>query len=189
MAGVAQPTLFLLAGPNGAGKSTLYADRIKPITRAPFVNADEIAREWQLQGIDADAYAASREATAQRQSLTDQRRSFVTETVFSHPSKLKLVETALAAGYRVALYHVNVRRPEMSIARVAARVAVGGHRVPQDKIRERYERNPPLIRRAAPGLLGFPVHTMSYWNPTKSEMPDLSPSPPTNPTLRPRSIS
>lgn len=54
-----------------------------------------------------------------------------------------------AAGYRVALYHVNVRRAEMSIARVAARVAVGGHPVPQDNIRERYERDQPLIRRAA----------------------------------------
>lgn len=41
MAGNAAPTLFLIAGPNGAGKSMLYNDRIKPITRAPFINADE----------------------------------------------------------------------------------------------------------------------------------------------------
>lgn len=149
MAEVAQPSLFILAGPNGAGKSTLYTDRVRPATRAPFINADEIARQWAAEGIERDAYAASREAAVQRQRLIDERRSFVTETVFSHPSKLALVETALAAGYRVVLYHVHVRLPGMSVARVAARAVVGGHAVPENKIRERYERNLPLIRQAA----------------------------------------
>ena len=149
MAKAAQPSLFILAGPNGAGKSTLYADRIKPITRAPFINADEIAREWAGQGVKHDGYAASREAAAQRQRLIDDRRSFITETVFSHPSKLALVQTALAAGYRVVLYHVHVRLPDMSVARVAARTVMGGYAVPEQKIRERYDRNQALIRQAA----------------------------------------
>ncbi|MGB7758071.1 MAG: zeta toxin family protein [Salinisphaera sp.] len=150
MTQAAQPTLFLLAGPNGAGKSTLYVDRIKPMTQAPLINADEILRSWQAHGTDhTDAYAASREAAAQRAQLIEARRSFVTETVFSHPSKIELVEAALAAGYRVVLYHVNVRLPNISVARVAARVATGGHPVAEDKIRQRYERNRTLIRRAA----------------------------------------
>ena len=68
---------------------------------------------------------------------------------FSHSSKLALVETVLAADYRVVLYHVHVRLPGMSVARVAARTVVGGHAVPENKIRERYERNPSLIRQAA----------------------------------------
>ncbi|WP_423820574.1 zeta toxin family protein [Salinisphaera sp. SPP-AMP-43] len=146
----AQPSLFLLAGPNGAGKSTLYTDRIEPMTRAPFINADEILKRWRADGhCEVDAYAASREAAAQRERFIQARRSFVSESVFSHPSKIELVETAVAAGYRVVLYHVNVRLPEMSVARVAARVATGGHRVAEDKIRERYDRNQALIRRAA----------------------------------------
>lgn len=148
----AQPTLFLLAGPNGAGKSTLYADRIKPQTNAPFINADDILKRWQAErdgAVSDDAYAASKEAAAQRAQLIIARRSFVSETVFSHPSKLALIETALAAGYRVVLYHVNVRHPDMSVARVAARVVMGGHPVPENKIRERYDRNQTLIRDAA----------------------------------------
>lgn len=144
-----QPSLFILAGPNGAGKSTLYADRIKPVTRAPFVNADAIARLWQSRGAKDNAYAASREAAAQRVKLLAARRTFVTETVFSHPSKLALVEDALSAGYRVVLYHVNVRTPQMSVARVNARALLDGHAVPEQKIIERYERNQPLIRQAA----------------------------------------
>jgi hypothetical protein len=41
-----------------------------------------------------------------------------------------------------------VRSPELSVARVASRVERGGHPVPEDKIRERYERNQALIRDA-----------------------------------------
>lgn len=147
-----QPTLFLLAGPNGAGKSTLYADRIKPKTNAPFINADHILEAWQAErgGVSPDdAYAASKEAAVQRDRLISERRSFVSETVFSHPSKLALIQTALDAGYRVVLYHVNVRHADFSVARVAARVIMGGHPVPEDKIRQRYDRNPALIREAA----------------------------------------
>lgn len=119
------------------------------MTRAPLINADDILKAWQTEGIAADAYAASREAAVQRNGLIQARRSFVTETVFSHPSKVELIETALAAGYRVVLYHVHVRLPTMSVARVAARVATGGHPVAETKIRERYERGQALIRRAA----------------------------------------
>ncbi|MEP6721058.1 MAG: hypothetical protein ABJA77_06415, partial [Variovorax sp.] len=71
------------------------------------------------------------------------------ESTFSHPSKLELVAEARRAGFRVVLYHVNVRLPELSVARVAQRVGEGGHDVPEDKIRARYERNQPLIRAAA----------------------------------------
>ena len=49
------------------------------------------------------------------------------------------------------LYHVNVRSPELSVARVACRVRRGGHDVPEAKIRERYDRNQQLIRLAVLG--------------------------------------
>jgi predicted ABC-type ATPase len=62
---------------------------------------------------------------------------------------IDLVRDAKAAGYEVLLYHVNVRSPVLSVARVADRVDKGGHPVPEDKIRQRYDRNQPLIREAA----------------------------------------
>lgn len=45
--------------------------------------------------------------------------------------------------------HVGVETPDLSVARVGARVEEGGHVVPDDKIRERYARGAPLIRAAA----------------------------------------
>lgn len=105
------PVLHLLAGPNGAGKSTYVRDVLVPATGLPFVNADVIAA----------------------------RESFITETVFSHPSKIALVADASALGYLVHL-HVVMVPVELSVQRVADRVRDGGHDVPESKIRERHDR-------------------------------------------------
>ena len=70
--------------------------------------------------------------------------SFIAETVFSHPSKLELIDQAQAAGYWVDL-HVVLVPVGLAVARVHHRVAAGGHSVPEDKIRARYERLWPLV--------------------------------------------
>lgn len=72
----------------------------------------------------------------------------VTETVFSHESKLDLVLDAIQRGYNVTLYVVIVPE-DLAVARVADRVARGGHSVPEDKTRERYRRLWPLVAEAA----------------------------------------
>lgn len=145
------PILHLLAGPNGAGKSTLYREWVAPYTNAPFVNADLLI--FELLGRHPrdreEAELGQRLANTRREALMDARRHLVTETVFSHVSKLELVKDAQARGYVVTLYHVGVESPEVSIRRVAIRQADGGHGVPEASIRARYERNQPLIREAA----------------------------------------
>jgi predicted ABC-type ATPase len=143
-----RPTMFILAGPNGAGKSTLYEKVIAQIVKAPFINADQIQKtELQDQSMNA-AYEAARIAETRRQDKIANKQSFVTESTFSHPAKLELIKHAKAAGFRVIVYHVNVRTANISVARVASRVESGGHNVPEDKIRERFERNQHLIKEA-----------------------------------------
>jgi predicted ABC-type ATPase len=140
--------MFLLAGPNGAGKSTLYELAIAPRIQAPFINADLIQREELRDASMSAAYTAASIAENRRRLALKQGLSFVSESVFSHPSKLELVDDARRVGFRVVRYHVNVCKPELSVSRVALRVGEGGHDVPEDKIRERYDRNQPLIRPA-----------------------------------------
>lgn len=140
--------MALLAGPNGAGKSTLYETRVAPSLKAPFINADLIQRQEMDDPSPEAAYRAARIADARRADHLASGASFATETVFSHPSKLALVEDAKARGFDVILFHVGVARPDLSVARVAERVKEGGHPVPEAKIRERYDRNGPLIRAA-----------------------------------------
>lgn len=147
----ARPTLHIIAGPNGAGKTTLYLNRIKALTLgAEFINADLLAlshfghpAETQRESEKGQALADER-----RRQLMASRKSFVTESTFSHPSKLELIDDARALGYRVVIYHVHVASAALSVLRVQARVAEGGHPVPEGKIRERFERNQTIIRQA-----------------------------------------
>ena len=141
------PVLHLLAGPNGAGKTTFYEEIVYPATRLPFINADLIARELWPGDPGSHAYEAAAEAAARRQAEIDARRSFVTETVFSHPSKLDLLRAAGAAGYRSYL-HVVLIPEDLAVARVAVRVETGGHDVPEEKIRSRFRRLWNLVRQA-----------------------------------------
>lgn len=133
------PVLHLLAGPNGAGKSTYVARVLQPVTHLPFVNADVIAAERWPDAQPEHAYEASRAAASERERLMTGGKSFITETVFSHPSKLNLVEEAIARRYLVQL-HVILVPVDLAVNRVAERVQDGGHVVPEEKIRERYKR-------------------------------------------------
>ncbi|MEO6204462.1 MAG: zeta toxin family protein [Mycobacteriales bacterium] len=141
------PVLQLVAGPNGCGKTTLVTRILQPVTHLPFVNADVIAAERWPHEQAVRAYDASRAAAHQRELLLATRTSFITETVFSHPSKLALVERAQSLGYRVEL-HVVMLPEHAAVARVGYRERTGGHHVPEAKIRERYQRLWPLIARA-----------------------------------------
>ena len=134
-----EPVLHLLAGPNGAGKSTFYAEVLGPVTGLPWINADEIAAlRWPGSEV-GHAYDASELAAVARRRAIERRESFITETVFSHPSKLELLGEAKAAGYVVTV-HVVLIPEELAVARVQLRASLGGHDVPEAKIRGRFGR-------------------------------------------------
>jgi predicted ABC-type ATPase len=136
---LSDPVLHILAGPNGAGKTTLYERVIEPSTHLRFVNADRIAAEHWPGDELTHAYDAASCAAAERDRLIGARRSFVTESVFSHPSKIDLLASARHAGYLIAL-HVVMIPVELAVLRVNERVARGGHAVPRQKIVERFDR-------------------------------------------------
>lgn len=144
-----KPKMLMIAGPNGAGKSTLYEAVIKDKFKAEFINADVIQKNELKDQSMQGAYAAAEIAEKRRQEHLDNKKSFVSESTFSHPSKLDLIHDANKHGFDVVLFHVNVRSPDLSVKRVESRVKSGGHDVPEEKIRARYERNQQLIREAA----------------------------------------
>jgi len=132
--------LDLVVGPNGAGKSTFVRLVVAPErTGAVYVNADVIAAERWPEAQLEHAYEAAELARRTREQLIVFRRPFIAETVFSHPSKLDFMDAATAAGFYVAL-HVLMVPEDLAVARVARRHAQGGHDVPVDKIRGRYQR-------------------------------------------------
>lgn len=138
-------------GPNGAGKTTYFdyylRPRVEPIV---FVNPDRLilAELGRVAVTRAESERGQALADAQRDDLMRRRQSFVTESTFSHPSKLVLLSKAREHGYRIFIYHIAVQSADISVMRVAARVGEGGHPVPEDKIRLRFLRNRSLIREA-----------------------------------------
>lgn len=143
----------MIVGVNGAGKTTFYYRQLRPylerrFAELPFVNADEIQRTRGLTTDPQDACRAARMADERRAELLKQRRSFVAETVFSHPSKLDLIREAQKLGFQVFLYHLHVRTPKLAVMRVETRVLQGGRYVLPNHVAERFPRTLKYVREA-----------------------------------------
>lgn len=147
------PIFHLLAGPNGAGKSTLYralAESGVIEKHLEFVNADLYERDHlqHIPDLQKRSEAAREWADARRDALLHARIGFVSETVFSHESKLGLIGHAQSLGYQVVLYVVCLDDPQRLLARVSQRVREGGHNVPASRILERYPRTLAYLAQA-----------------------------------------
>ena len=66
-------------------------------------------------------------------------KSFAFETTLSGRTYQKLIQDCRRQGYHVLLVFLSLPSADMAIARVAARVAQGGHNVPETDIRRRFE--------------------------------------------------
>jgi predicted ABC-type ATPase len=131
-----RPIVIALAGPNGAGKSTFFAAHLRS-SGLRFVNADNLARELNLE-----AYEAARLANALRVELIKRRESFIFETVLSDPvgDKVTFLKEVAASGYNVALCYIGISSSIVAEERVAMRVSQGGHDVPTEKLAGRFPR-------------------------------------------------
>lgn len=145
---VRRPLIVAIAGSNGAGKSTFYRSHLL-WSGLPFVNADDLARELNI-----DAYAAAERAEAIRQARFQRGESFLFETVLSDPvgEKIGFLKQAEARGYTVAFCFIGIPSPDVSVQRVARRASRGGHDVPDDKIETRFPRTLGNLRLAIRSL-------------------------------------
>jgi predicted ABC-type ATPase len=135
----ARPSLVVLAGPNGAGKSTLAPWLLKgTLGVSEFVDADVIARG--ISGFDPEraAFAAGRVMLARVRALAEQRVSFGFETTLASRSFAPWIARLRRAGYEVHLVFLALPAAEVAVRRVAERVRMGGHSVPETTVRRRY---------------------------------------------------
>jgi predicted ABC-type ATPase len=136
------PSVIVLAGPNGAGKTTaartLLAETLQVMT---FVNADVIAQG--LAGFDPDSAAieASRIMLERLHSLAEQRVDFAFETTLAGRTLAGWLENLRQSGYVVHLVYFWLDSPDLAVSRVAERVSMGGHNIPEGTIRQRYHRS------------------------------------------------
>lgn len=139
-----RPIIIALAGSNGAGKSTFYESHLSD-AGLRFINADDLSASLGLS-----PYEAAELATSIRRELVNQRESFIFETVLSDPVGEKVDQLASCAslGYTVVLIFIRIESADQSIRRVAMRTCQGGHDVPDEELRARFERTLANLQRA-----------------------------------------
>lgn len=132
--------LYIIAGCNGAGKTTASVTVLPEILECrEFVNADEIAKGLSPFNPESVAIEAGRLMLQRIEELLKADVSFAIETTLSTKSYAKLVDRAQEAGYKVQLLFFWLPSADHAIARVAQRVLEGGHNIPVDVIRRRYD--------------------------------------------------
>lgn len=133
------PRIIIIAGPNGAGKTTFAREFLPREAQLPvFINADLIAAGLSPFKPEIAAIQAGRIMLAEIAEKAARRESFAFETTLSGHGYARHILAWRKAGYRVELFFLSLDAPETAIARVKARVAQGGHDVPEATIRRRF---------------------------------------------------
>ena len=131
--------IYIVAGPNGAGKTT-FARQFIPATLniTQFVNADLIAYGLSPFVPEREAVQAGRIMLRQIAKLVSLSESFCFETTLAGRSYARMIPAWQTKGFVVRLIFLSLPNVDIAIARVAARVAQGGHFIPEDVVRRRF---------------------------------------------------
>jgi predicted ABC-type ATPase len=142
MSGQRQPTCWIIAGPNGAGKTTFALKYLPEVAGCrSFVNADLIAAGLSPLDPEHGLMAASRLFLREVEQYIQLRQTFAFETTLSGRGYLRLVRRLVRDAWQVELVYLALPSVEMSVLRVAERIAHGGHSVPLDAINRRFPRS------------------------------------------------
>jgi len=137
---VNEKKILIIAGPNGAGKTTFAREFLPAEAECPhFVNADLIAAGLSPFAPELVAVRAGRIMLDQIHEHVRKGESFAFETTMSGRVYLQLIPLWQAQGYIVKLFFLQLPSSEMAVARVRQRVAAGGHDVPEEVIRRRFD--------------------------------------------------
>lgn len=124
-----------------AGKSTLVRKLLPRIGIERFLNADLIAKGLSPMNPTLAAFAAGRRLLDEARNLIGAGGSFAIESTLSGKTYVKLLREAKERGYRIMLHYIRIDSAAQAVQRVCLRVLTGGHHVPEDDIRRRYERS------------------------------------------------
>jgi predicted ABC-type ATPase len=138
---MSRPVLYVLAGVNGAGKSSIGGYLLERAGLTWF-NPDTFAREL-IAATGCDQETANLHAWEE----SIRRLDDAVAKGLNHAFETTLGGTTVTAKileatktHDVLVWFCGLASPELHIARVRARVAVGGHDIPEARIRKRYPR-------------------------------------------------
>jgi predicted ABC-type ATPase len=169
-----RPVLYVLAGVNGAGKSSIGGHLLQRDGLTWF-NPDTFAREFKAAtGCDqetANAHAWQEGIRRLDQAIAKGLNHAFETTLGGKTVTAKILEATKT--HDVLIWFCGLSSPERHIARVKARVAAGGHPIPEGKIRERYL----LAQRNLIKLMPHVAYIKVYDNTTEAAAHGIVPDP------------
>jgi len=132
--------IVIIAGPNGAGKSTFAeAFLLHEAGMTDFLNADLIARGLSPFAPDQAAIRAGRLLLEEIERRVREGRSFAFETTLRGLNYSRRIPRWQALGYHVKLVFLGLPTADLAVGRVKIRVLQGGHDIPEDVVRRRFD--------------------------------------------------
>lgn len=139
--------IVIIAGPNGSGKTTFAEQFLLGEAGCPdFINADLIARGLSPFAPERAAIQAGKIMLEQMALKVHGGESFAIETTLSGGNYARHILRWKSAGYHVKLIFLSLPSADLAVARVKMRVAQGGHDVPEDVVRRRFDADGGTLR-------------------------------------------
>lgn len=133
------PNLVIISGSNGSGKSTAAPALLQNTVHIDnFVNADVIAKGLSAFQPEKVAMKAGRIMLDRIHQLANDGETFAFETTLASKTFVPWIKRLKESGYKFHLVFLWLQAEELAISRVAERIKMGGHSVPEETIRRRY---------------------------------------------------
>jgi predicted ABC-type ATPase len=135
------PSLYVIGGANGSGKTTLALTLLPRFLQVfEYVNADAIASGLSPLNPESMAMQSGRLMLERLQTLAEAGVDFAFETTLAARTFAQFLDGCKTRGYTINLIYLWLPSADLAVERVAKRVASGGHNIPIEVVRRRYER-------------------------------------------------
>jgi predicted ABC-type ATPase len=174
-----QSRIYVIAGVNGAGKSSVGGATFRSLG-GDYFNPDEAARRLMAANPGLGQAAANGAAWRQGRDLLERairdNLDFAIETTLGGSTIPRLLADAAARGIRIHVWYVGLSNPEQHIRRVRSRVRKGGHDIPEQAIRRRFEHSRLNLVSLLPALTALKMYDNSTdADPADGKAPALTP--------------
>ncbi|MEY3870446.1 MAG: hypothetical protein RLZZ338_4340 [Cyanobacteriota bacterium] len=135
------PNLYIIGGANGSGKTTVALSLLPNFLDCfEYVNADAIAAGLSQFNPESVAILAGRLMIERLRNLSNSGTDFAFETTLAARNFARFLRECKTKGYTINLIYFWLQSQELAIQRVQERVESGGHSIPEDVIRRRYDK-------------------------------------------------